>query len=377
MIGTWLRDLLPDKFFHLGPKGLMWWQWLAFPVLIVLALAIGRVLGALTQGALRRLTKRTKATWDDRLFEGIAGGLGMLWALIAFRVLVPWIDLDTKGDMYGDVRTTLGVLVVITTFWMIWRSVDALIEILLEQTWAVGNPSARSLLSVGGNFARIGVFLAGVVTTLAVFGLPVATLVAGLGIGGVAIAFGAQKTVENLFGSVALAVDQPCRVGDTVKVDDIVGTVERIGARSTQFRTMDRTVVTIPNGKLSDLRIETFAMRDRIRFATTIKLFYDTNEAQLRKVIDGMERVLREHPKVWPDSIVVRFAGFGDSSLEIEVLCWFQTTDYDRFRDYRQEVLLGFLHAVEQADASFAFPAPVHLIRRKAPGAGSGTTPAQ
>ena len=376
-VTDWLRDLLPDSFFHMGPKGLMWWQWLAFPALIIVALAVGRILGVLTRAALQRVTKRTKATWDDQLFQRTSGGIGMLWALVAFRLLVPWIDLDPKGDVYADVRTTLGVLVVITTFWMIWRSVDALLDVLLEQTWAVGNPSARSLLSVGGNFMRIGVFLAGVVSTLAVYGLPVATLVAGLGIGGVAIAFGAQKTVENLFGSVALAIDQPCRVGDTVKVDDIVGTVERIGARSTQLRTPDRTVVTIPNGKLSDLRIETFAVRDRIKFGTTIKLFYDTTEAQLTKVIAGMEQVLREHPKVWQDSTVVRFSGFGDSSLEIEVLCWFQTSDYDRFRDYRQEVLLGFMHAVEQADVSFAFPAPVHLIRRKAPGAGSSTTPTQ
>lgn len=371
MIGRWLHTILSDAFFSVGPKGLMWWQWLAIPVLILVALAIGRVLGAVTRGILHRITRRTESHWDDRLFERISGAIGMLWALGAFRVLLPLIELDPKGDPYEVALKALGVLVVVTTFWMIWRSVDVLIEMLLERHWALGNPSARSLLSVGGNFIRIGVFLAGVVTTLAVLGYQVATLVAGLGIGGIAIAFGAQKTVENLFGSLALATDQPCRVGDTIKVDDVVGTVERIGARSTRLRTIDRTVVTIPNGKLSDLRIETFAVRDRIKFATTIRLFYDTTQAQVRQVIEGLEQVLREHPKIWPEAFVVRFAGFGDSSLEIEVLCWFETTDYDRFRDYRQEVLLGFMQAMERANVSFAFPAPVHVVRRKAPGTGT------
>lgn len=373
MTQRWLHQILSDSFFAVGPKGLMWWQWLAFPILIVVSLAIGRVFGTITRGILRRLTKKTASQWDDRLFARISGGIGMLWAAAAFRVLLPFIELDPKGDPFEVTLKSLGVVVVITTFWMIWRSVDVLIEMMLERHWALGNPSARSLLSVGGNFIRIGVFLAGVVSVLATVGYQVATLVAGLGIGGIAIAFGAQKTVENLFGSLALATDQPCRVGDTIKVEDVTGTVERIGARSTRIRTIDRTVVTMPNGKLSDLRIETFAVRDRIKFGTTIKLFYDSTQAQVKQVIEGMEQVLREHPKIWPDNIIVRFAGFGDSSLEIEVLCWFETSDYDRFRDYRQEVLLGFMGVVEKANVSFAFPAPVHVVRRKTPGTASAS----
>ena len=379
MIQRWLHAILPDTFFAVGPKGLMWWQWLAFPVLIIVALAIGRILGTATRGALRRLTRKTTTKWDDRLLARISGGIGMLWAVIAFRVLLPLIELeklDPKINAFGNVLTALGVILVVTTFWMIWRSIDVLIELMLEQHWAIGNASARSLLSVGGNFIRIGVFLAGVVSTLAVLHFEVATLVAGLGIGGIAIAFGAQKTVENLFGSLALAIDQPCRVGDTIKVEDVVGTVEGIGARSTRIRTIDRTVVTLPNGRLSDLRIETFAVRDRIKFGTTIKLYYDTTQAQLNQVLEGLEQVLREHPKIWPDNIIVRFSGFGESSLEIEVLCWFQTSDYDHFRDYRQQVLMGFMRVVEQANVSFAFPQPVHVVRRKLPGAGSAASPA-
>ncbi|MCC6989034.1 MAG: mechanosensitive ion channel, partial [Acidobacteria bacterium] len=102
------------------------------------------------------------------------------------------------------------------------------------------------MLIVGGNLLKVAVVVTGAVTTAAAFGYPVATLVAGLGIGGIAFAFGAQKTVEHLFGSIALATDQPCRVGDVIKVEDLVGQVEQIGTRSTRIRTPDRTLVTIP-----------------------------------------------------------------------------------------------------------------------------------
>ena len=144
--------------------------------------------------------------------------------------------------------------------------------------------------------------------TLGAVGYPVATVLAGLGIGGLALAFGAQKTIENLFGSISLAADQPFRVGDFVKIEDFTGNVERIGMRSTQIRTLDRTLISLPNGKLADMRIEDFASRDRIRFAATVGLVYGTTEEQVRRVVAGIEAMLRANPKVWPDVVVARLA---------------------------------------------------------------------
>ena len=184
-------------------------------------------------------------------------------------------------------------------------------------------------------------------------GLPVASLLAGLGIGGIALAFGAQKTVENLFGAVAIGVDRPFREGDFVKVEDnVMGTVEDVGLRSTRIRTLDRTIVTLPNGRLSDMRIETYTLRDRIRLATVLNLVYETTAAQMREVLAGFEDVLRKHPSIWPDEIIVRFMQFGASSLDIEVMCWFTTTDFNKFRVIRQDVLLAFMEVVEKAGSA-------------------------
>jgi len=243
----------------------------------------------------------------------------------------------------------------------------------LSRPWAAGNASTRHLLAIGGNLSKGVIAVLGILALLAALGYPVTTLLAGLGIGGLAFAFGAQKTVENLFGSMALAVDQPFRVGDVVRVGDFQGTVEDIGLRSTRFRTPDRSLITIPNGSLSDQRLESLAERDRIRLAAMVGLAYGTTRAQMQRVLEGFERVLRSHPKIWPDTVVVAFNQLGASSLDIEIQAWFKVPAED-FARCRQEVLLEFMRVVEEAGTSFALPSrTIHLVGA----AGEGAAPAR
>jgi MscS family membrane protein len=243
------------------------------------------------------------------------------------------------------------------------RAITVAGDVLGEEPWAMANPGARSFLQFSVRFGRIFVIAMGLLAALAALGIPVNSVLAGLGIGGIAIAFAAQKTVENFFGAISIGVDQPLRVADYVRVGGVEGTVEKIGLRSTRIRTLDRTLVTIPNGKLADMQIETFAERDRIRLAATLALQYGATAAQLREVVSGIEALLRAHPKIWPETVVVRFLAFTDSSLSIELMAWFQTTDVTEFREIRQEVLLGVMEAVERCGASFAFPTrTVHLV---------------
>jgi MscS family membrane protein len=349
---------LPDVWHSMGPRGLLWWQWLALPLLVAGAWAAGRVLGALVRGILMRVARRTSSSWDERWLARIGPALTAVCATAVAALALPFLELpDTASRFAVAVLTAAGVIAI---FWMLWRSVDTLIEMIVERSWAAGDPSARSMLLVGGNLLKAAVMVTGAVTTAATFGYPVTTVVAGLGIGGIAFAFGAQKTVEHLFGSIALATDQPCRVGDTVKVEDIVGTVEHIGARSTRIRTLDRTLVTIPNGRLADSRIESYALRDRIRLGTTITLGYSASAAQVRQVINGIEQALTAHPLVWPDVVVAKLANLGPATIDIEILCWIATTDYDAFRVARQEVLLAVMGVVEASGAHFAqLPPPV------------------
>ena len=365
----WMHDRLPEVLLRPGPRELLWWQWLALPFLGAAAWGAGRPLGGATIGVLRRLFARTRASWDDALLERWAGPLVLAWTLGFAYLLLPWLDLTLPAQAFLNATINSGV--VVTIFWSMWRSVDILGSALSASPWGQQSASARSVLSIGVRGGKVGVLGMGLVAALAQLGYPVASLLAGLGLGGLALALAAQKTVEHLFGSISLAVDQPFRVGDFVKIEDFVGTVEAIGLRSTRFRTLDRTLISIPNGRLSDMRLESYTARDRMRLACTVGLVYGARSAQVREVIEGLERVLRAHPRIWPDALVVRFKELATSSLDIEVMAWFETPDWSEFQRIRQDVLLQFMDVVERAGTSFAFPTrTVHVVRESSPATG-------
>lgn len=158
-----------------------------------------------------------------------------------------------------------------------------------------------------------------------------------------------------------------------MKIEEFVGTVECIGLRSTRFRTLDRTIISIPNGRLADMRLESFTERDRLRLSAIIGVVYGTTADQLRGVLVGFESVLRAHPKIWPDAVIVRFREFAASSLDIEVMAWFQTADWGEFQRIREHILLQFMDVVERVGTSFAFPTrTVHMVTERPTTAATG-----
>jgi MscS family membrane protein len=351
---------LPEPLLRAGPRGLLWWQWLALPALVLLALALGAVLGWVTRRLLGQLTARTRTTWDDAIVERVSGPLTFLWAVAVYTAFHPWLVLTDGAN--AAIQHTLRAATYLALLWAGFRSVNVAFTAASEMPWTRSSPSLVGLLPLGRKFAKVALLAIGLVAVLNELGFQVASLLAGLGIGGIALALAAQKTVENVFGSVSIGVDQPFRVGDFVKIEDFVGTVETIGMRSTRFRTLDRTLIVIPNGRLADMRTETFTARDRFRLFAHIGLLYSTTGEQVRRVMAGFEATLRAHPKIWPDAVVVRFTEFRDSSLNIEVMAWFQTADWNEFTAARSEIFLGFMQVVEEAGTSFAFPTrTIHL----------------
>jgi MscS family membrane protein len=357
----WLRERLPEFLLRPGPRELLRWQWGALVLLFPVALLLGRLLAGLARRLLARFLARTRPAWDDAIASRLVGPATLAFALAAARLLVPALGLYAPAEAF--VGRLLRSAALLTLFWAMWRVVDVAREALWSSAWARTSASALSLISVGGRLAKLIVAAFGLVAALSELGYPVAGMLAGLGLGGLALALAAQKTVENLFGSASLALDRPFGVGDFVKVEDFVGTVEAIGLRSTKFRTLDRTLVSIPNGRLADMRLESYSARDRMRLACTLGLVYGTTAEQLRRVLHGLEEVLRSHPRIWPEAVVVRFKEFGACSLDVEVMAWFETPDWSEFQLIRQEVLLRFMEVVERAGTSFAFPTrTVHVV---------------
>jgi MscS family membrane protein len=369
------EEHLPAPLLSEGPRGLLWWQWLALPLLAVIAALLGSILGWVTRRVLGHLAARTATTWDDVLLERVGAPLTALWAIAVVTALQPWLALPQSAE--DVLHHVLRAATYFVVFWAGFRAINVGFAVAADAPWTRANASLAGFLPLGRKISKVLLLALGIVAVLNELGFQVASLLAGVGIGGIAIALAAQKTVENLFGSVSISVDQPFRVGDFVKLSDgTLGTVEAIGMRSTRIRTLDRTVVTIPNGKLADMPAETFAVRDRIRLLANLGLSYATTAAQLREVLAGIEQRLRAHPRIWPDSLSVRFSAFNDSTLNVEVVAWFTTSDWNEFTRIRQELFLEFMQVVERSGTRFAFPTRTVRLER-APERGDGATEGQ
>jgi MscS family membrane protein len=350
-----VTEYMPESLLKLGPWGLAYWQWLGIAIGIVLAFVAGRIASRVVLWLGHRIVARTESTLDDEALDRLNRPVRFLGKVLAALALLPLLELP--AGVAGTTRSVLLALLGAGAIWCAVSLIDVVTSRLALAQWAKARPASRGLLSLAGRTLKVLLVIIATITFLGSLGLPVGSLIAGVGIGGIALAFGAQKTVENLFGAFALGIDQPLREGDFVKTDaDTMGTVEAVGLRSTRIRTLDRTIVSMPNGKLADMKIETFGERDRVRLHTMLNLVYSTTAAQMREVVAGIEAVLRAHADTYKDEIVVRFRALGASSLDIEVMTWYAGTDFARFRDWRQEMLLAFMTVVETAGTRFAFP---------------------
>jgi MscS family membrane protein len=353
---------IPDSFlFRTGPLALLGWQWIALPVVLLLAVVLGGLSSRLTRALFERATRRTPTPWDDAILARMGKPLTVGWAIGWGLVLTLPLQLDER--VQASIERWLKAALLVVFFWALSRGIDVARQMLSNSTWTRERPATRSLLQLGAKIGQLFLIAIGVVALLSQLGYPVASLIAGLGIGGLAVALAAQKTLENLFGALAIGADQPFREGDFVNVEGLTGNVESIGLRSTRIRTPDRTVISIPNGKLAELRLESFAVRDRLRFGQTLGLVYQTTEQQLRSVLSGIDGALRAQPKLWPEGVTVRFKEIGPTSLNLEINAWFDTTDWEEFMLIREELLLAFMKVIESAGTALALPSrTIHLV---------------
>ena len=351
----WVRERVPRTLMGEGPFNVYWWQWiglgLAIPVLVLLAW----VLGAVLRSVLGRIARRTLSDWDDVLLENLRGPFRLSAAALAGTPLFALLELNPRAGAFLDASTR--GLALIALFWGLLRLIRIAQNRLQNAAWDSGQGAqARTLVPLLGNFLRVTLGIVAMLVALAQFGYPVGTLIAGLGIGGIAVALAGQKTVEHLFGSMSLAADKAFRVGDWVRAGTTEGEVQRIGLRSTSFRTIDRTVVRVPNGRLADERIETFGERDRILLRTDIDLTYDTTPEQIERIRDALEAALRAHPKIWEETVRVHVVAFTDSAIRLNVVSWFRTTEWNEFLRIRHDMLLEFMRIIRDKRATFAFP---------------------
>jgi len=211
------------------------------------------------------------------------------------------------------------------------------------------------VVPLGVKAAKIVVAILALIAVLQNVGINVTGVLAGLGIGGLAVALAAQKTVENLFGGITLILDQPVRVGDFCRFGQKLGTVEEIGLRSTRIRTLERTLVSVPNGQFVSFELENFTARDRCWLQTILGLRYETTPDQLRYVLVELRTMLYAHPMVAANPRI-RLVKLGESSLDLEIFAYVPTANYDEFLAVREDIYLRIMDIVAQSGTSLAFP---------------------
>ncbi len=356
-----IGDVLPSPFFSTSFLGLQLWQWVALAAALLFGYGLARLAAMAVLAVLGAIARRTAARWDDVLVKAVDGPLAVvLWGL-ALTVTSAWVGLP--ADTAAVARVSWRLLTLLGFGWLLFRAWDVFTDQLRRRT----DNRNRVTLGYVPIISRAGKFVVSVfilLLALDVVGINVVAMLAGIGLGGVAIAFAAQKTIENIFGAITIASDRPFMVGDSVTAGDVTGTVEAIGLRSTRIRTLDRTLVTIPNGLLAAGAITNFTQRDRFLFNPTIGVRYETSADQVTWIIDEVRKALLAHPKVFQEGHRVRFTGFGASSLTIEVLAWIVASEYQEFTAVVEELNFAIARVVERAGTSFAFPSQTLYLGR-------------
>ncbi|MBY0354694.1 MAG: mechanosensitive ion channel family protein [Rickettsiales bacterium] len=348
------------------------WVWVVLPILFVTAYSITYVLGRISDALVRMLFRRRENAKQTVLV--LLHPLELLAALAIFNAGKQFFPLSKQLRGYSD----LGALFV-STFAIAWLffGMSSLLTERLERTLQRKNKrAALAILPLLQRFLKITVALLAVLFLLQNLGFNVAALLAGLGVGGIAIALASQKSMENLFGGIMLILDQPVRVGDYCRFgDNKTGTVEDIGLRSARIRTPEHTIVSIPNSEFSQMQLENFAEREKMLFKTMLLLRYDTTSAQLSRVLERVTELLLSHPLIDKKDPYIRLVQFGSSALELEIYAYVTTRENKVFLQTREQILLQIMDIVREEGSDFITATPSFHLLSQAPLAD--TQPAQ
>lgn len=253
--------------------------------------------------------------------------------------------------------------------WFAVRLINNLTAIWAERAALTAGTFDDQLVPVIKTLAKLMIFLVGLLLIIQNLGGEVGSLLAGLGIGGAAIALASKDTIANLFGSIVIFVDRPFQVGDWVEIGAQEGTVEAVGLRVTRIRTFANSLITVPNSALTTTAINNWSRMRKRRIKLTIGVTYGSKPDQLKAAVAEIRDVLRSDRRISQDFMLVNFNNFGASSLDIFVYAFTLTTRWDEYMQVREDVLLEFMRRIEALGLSFAFPSRSLYIESMPPGA--------
>jgi MscS family membrane protein len=361
---AWLTNYIPHPLLRRGWLGVPLWQWLMLALGVAVALFVATAMRIIALPVLRRLFHSAIGEQDDWLLVGLVAPLRGLTSLLVLEGTISLLRLPLFARQFWSFAG--GGLAIVFLGWLFVRVVHVSGRILGRRLERRGGTDATAVIRLCERTLGVLTFCCVVVLLLKAAGLikDATTLVAGVGVGGIAIAFAAQKTLENLLGGISIIFDKTIRVGDTCKIGNQTGTVEDIGLRSTSLRTDDRTVLNVPNGPLSAMTIENLGMREKIYFHHIIGLRRETTAQQMRALLEALRKLLAGDARIEPSSIGVRLIKFAHSSLDIEIAAYVLTTDSLKFLQAQEDLLLRIMDTIEANGTAAAFPSQTLYVGR-------------
>jgi len=345
-------------------------QQLGLAFVLVLGGFVGRWLLLTILGRfVSKVTSRSQTDVDDLMVDAIGRPAG--WGIVIVGVYLAANTFQPPAIVAEWLEKVLALCVSALLAWVMLRVVDVLAGVL--RLWAQRTDSALDdqLVPLVSKAAKVAVGILAALLILQNLGVHISGLLAGLGVGGLAVALAAQKTLADLFGSIMLLVDRPFTIGDWVKSPDgaVEGVVEEIGFRSTRIRTFEKTLIHVPNSRLAEFIIDNMDRRPARRVWITVGLTYRTTSSQMSAAVGAIRHILNSHEGVDQQFFLVRFTDFGQSSLDIMVYYFTKSIVWDEYLSVREDVNLRVMDALEKLGLEIAFPTrTVHLARDEVAG---------
>lgn len=347
------------------------WLWFAVSILLAFILKkfISKSVGLLLYRLFRKLSKENLA---DEFIELVVKPIQYFIIILTIYIGLGFLKFPSalEFNIQGIEFKTINILVLhiilsIAFVWLLLRIIDFISIILAQKAAETENKLDDQLVPYVKDALKIFVVVIGIFFILgAVLKFNINSLLAGLGIGGLAIAFAAKDTIENLISSFTIFIDRPFTVGDLVKVGDVTGTVEKVGFRSTRIRTSNKTFLTVPNSKIVNSNLDNLTLRTFRNVEFNFGLTYQTSSQQIKSIISDIKQILDQHPKTDKKENLVTFHQFGESALIINVQYFIEQIPNNDFMKIKETVNFGIMEIVKRHNAEFGFPTrTVHITK--------------
>lgn len=344
-------DALPAPLREVHFFGIPLWRWIAIFLGLAVALLLSSAVARLFLWIFRIVLHKGKIQNEDEILRKLKRPVRILLLSLATAGAASF-GLSVLARHYWESAAV--VLGVIGLGYLVSSIIDLAASAGMRRSIATGVQQKIAVITLVQRLTKILVAFAVLLLLLREAGINVTAMLTGLGIGGVALALAAQNALQDLFGGISIIVRDTIRVGDFCRVADQTGTIEEIGLSSTRLRTLDRTVVSIPNSKIAQVSSENFTLRDKFWFRHLLTFRPDTLQDQLNRVIADIKTVLNQDPKVEAESSRVVFLGYQDASFQIEIFAYLKTDTYANFLRYQQGLLLNVQTAISEAGARLA-----------------------